>query len=136
MAGAAIETWSPSVRRECSDVMPRILPNPAADRHRVIGEMRPEMLKVDLSKGENVDLKAELGGCLDYARREVNWTVDRLAAELKRDSKQVGRWIRGEERTQVDSVFAVECLRAPFVIALAKLAKCEVETTVRIRRPA
>lgn len=107
-----------------------------AERHRVIGEMRPEMAKADLPKGESVNLLAELGGCLDAARRDVGWTVDQLAGELRRDSKQVARWMRGEERTQVDVVFAVSALRAPFVVALAKLAKCEIETTVRIRRTA
>lgn len=103
---------------------------------RAIGEMRPEMLKADLPKRENRKLLEQIGACLDFARRMVGWTVDQLAAELQRDSKQVGRWIRGEERTQVDAVFGVELLRAPFVIALAQLAQCEVETTVRIRRSA
>ncbi len=107
-----------------------------ADSHRVIGETPTKMLKADLPKGEKTCLLAELGGCLDFARRSVGWTVDQLARELERDSKQVARWIRGEERTQVDVVFGVEALRAPFVIALATLAKCEVETTVRIRRTA
>jgi hypothetical protein len=36
----------------------------------------------------------------------------------------------------VDAVFAVPELREPFVIALAKLAKCCVETIVTIRRSA
>lgn len=94
------------------------------------------MAKADLPKGESADALKELGACLDAARREVGWTVDRLSQELQRDSKQVARWMRGEERTQVDAVFAVEPLRKPFVIALAKLAECEIETVVRIVRTA
>lgn len=91
------------------------------------------MLKADLPKGENRSNLEAIGRCLDFARRFVGWTVDQLAAELERDSKQVARWIRGEERTQVDVVMGVQELRQPFVVALAKHADCEVETTVRIR---
>jgi hypothetical protein len=94
------------------------------------------MAKADLRLSEKVDFQAEIGGCLDYARRFVGWTLDQLAAELKRDPRQVARWIRGEERTQVDVVFTCEPLRQPFVVALAVLASCDVETTVRIRRRA
>lgn len=115
--------------------MPSVAEQPTA-RHRVIGENRPRMAKAVLPKGENETFLAQIGGCLDYARRDVGWTVDQLAGALSRDSKQVGRWIRGEERTQVDAVFAVESLREPFVIALAKLAKMPVEEIVTIRRTA
>jgi len=92
------------------------------------------MVKAVLSKGESADYLKELGECLDFARRMVGWNHDQLADALKRDKKQVGRWMRGEERTQVDQVFAVEALRAPFVIALARVANCcEEETTLRFR---
>lgn len=91
------------------------------------------MVKADLPKRENRSNLAEIGACLDFARRFVGWTVDQLASELERDSKQVARWIRGEERTQVDVVMSVPALQQPFVVALAKHAKCEVETTVRMR---
>lgn len=124
--------------------------NQHGEAPRAIGEMKPAMVKASLRrlspkvrsphvgrKSEKPSFGAQIGACLDAARREVGWTVDQLAAELDRDSKQVGRWIRGEERTQVDVVFAVECLRGPFVIALARLADCcEIETVVRIKRTA
>ncbi len=103
---------------------------------RVIPENRPAMLKADLRKAENVDFLAQIGACLLHARSLLGWTLDRLSVELRRDPRQVSRWERGEERTQVDVVFSVEELRQPFVIALAQLAECEVETTVRIRRRA
>ena len=93
------------------------------------------MLRADLPKGEKRQLWPEIGGCLDAARRAAGWTVDQLAGELQRDSKQVARWIRGEERTQVDAVFQVEALRQPFVIALAKLAECDVVTTISVKMP-
>lgn len=91
------------------------------------------MLKATLPPGEKRSNLAEIGACLDFARRFLGWSIDQLAAELQRDSKQVARWIRGEERTQVDVVFAVEPLRQPFIVALAKWAACEVETIVRMR---
>jgi len=115
---------------------------PAA--HRVNGEIPRRMAKADLPKGENAPQREEwraIGSCLDEARRFVGWTVDRLAQELgdgvkPRDSKQVARWIRGDERPQVDVIFGVRALRQPFVIALAKLADCEIQTVVTIRRTA
>lgn len=117
----------------------------AADRqprHRVIAEIEPAMLRADLRKAESGDLLAEVGGCLDYARREAGWTLDELAGHMppapgadKRDSRQVQRWIDGKERTQVDVVFAVPELRGPFVIALARMAnEFEEETTLRRKR--
>ena len=99
--------------------------------HRVIPEKSAGQLKADLRKPENTEFLAEIGACLDAARREVGWTIDQLAAELKREPRQVSRWMRGEERTQVDVVFAVKALREPFVVALAKLAAMPVETTIR-----
>ena len=108
--------------------------SPSTPQQRAIGEIRPQMVKAVLSKGESADYLKELGECLDFARRMVGWNHDQLADALKRDKKQVGRWMRGEERTQVDQVFAVEALRAPFVIALARVANCcEEETTLRFR---
>jgi ribosome-binding protein aMBF1 (putative translation factor) len=94
------------------------------------------MAKANIPQGENDTFRSELrliGECLDEARRVLGWSVDQLSAELKRDSKQVGRWMRGEERTQVDVAFSVPELRQPFVVALAKRAGCEVTTTVTVR---
>jgi hypothetical protein len=118
------------------ELMSSTLADRLPSRHRVNGEIPVRMAKAALPKGENDDFRATLrliGECLDEARRAVGWTVDQLAAELKRDSKQVARWIRGEERTQVDVVFGVLELRQPFVIALAKRAQCVVETVIRAR---
>jgi hypothetical protein len=115
--------------------MPRSVAESAPDRHRVIGDVRPAMVKADLPKGEPEDVPAitdaEIGACLDFARRAVGWTVDQLARELGKDSKQVARWMRGEERTQIAVVFNVAVLRKPFVIALAKLSgEFRIETTL------
>lgn len=106
-------------------------------RHRVNGEIPRRMAKAVLPSGENGPaFQLEIGRCLDDARRRLDWSVDRLAQEPGKDSKQVARWMRGEERTQVDAVFAVAALRVPFVICLARLAQMQVEETVTIRRMA
>jgi hypothetical protein len=106
-------------------------------RHRVISEMRPEMMRASLRKSENSEVPEEntqdIGGCLDYARRQVGWNLDELSAALKRDARQVRRWIANEETVQVQTVFKVPALRVPFALALAKLANCEIETVVRMR---
>jgi hypothetical protein len=54
------------------------------------------------------------------------------------DAAQVGRWLSGKERPQLDALFAVEEFRQPLVIAFAELAgqAVEVETVVRVRRTA
>lgn len=115
--------------------MPQSVVDPGSARHRVIGEMRPKMLKAIPVKGESVDYLLELGECLDCARHAVGWTVDQLAGELGRDSKQVARWMRGEERTQVDRVLAVYALRWPFIAALARLCGHQVDETITRRHP-
>lgn len=110
------------------------------EAQRVLPEKSGGQLQAHLRKADSEDLWLELGGCLEFARRSVGWTLDQLAAELppakeggKRDPRQVRRWEAGEEMTPLAVVFAVEALRKPFVVALAKLAACEIETTVRIR---
>lgn len=125
--------------------MPANVSKQRVDAHRVIAEIEPPMQKANLRKAETAqehdDLGSEIGACLDAARRELRWTLDELAGKLpppkdaeKRDPRQVQRWIDGKERVQMDVVFKVPELREPFVIELARLAQCEVETTVTIRR--
>lgn len=116
--------------------MPQTVAAATTTSHRVIAEMRPELLKADLRKTENRRFWPETGACLDEARRVMGWSLDQLAGEVGRDARQVRRWIAGEEQTQIAAVFAVEALRQPFVIALARLAQCEVITEIRVRRSA
>ncbi len=101
------------------------------------GEIRRRMAKATLPKGENIAFRAELrliGDALNGARNELGWTIDQLARELDKDEKQVSRWLRGEERTQVDVVFSVPALRQPFVVHLALRAGCRVRTTITMAR--
>jgi len=116
--------------------MPRNATALAEATHRVNGEIPRRMAKADLPKGENSP-RADwllLGDCLDTARRVLGWTVDRLARELRRDEKQVARWIRGEERPQVETIIGIPALGAEYSIALAARVGCVVETVVTLRR--
>lgn len=102
-------------------------------RHRVLPEKAAKPLHAHLRKSESDDAMLEIGACLDEARRAAGWTLKELAAALNRDERQVQRWMDGKENTNIAAVFAVAVLQKPFVVALAKLAACEIETTVRIK---
>jgi ribosome-binding protein aMBF1 (putative translation factor) len=111
----------------------------AVPRHRVLSDVEPRMAKaalIDVRKSETRMNWAAIGGCLDFARRDAGWNLEQLAAALDKDARQVRRWIAGEEQTQLAVVFAVRELQQPFVIALAKLAACDVTTQISIRRSA
>ena len=107
------------------------------ERHRVISEIAPKPLKVNLRKTDSADALIETGECLDFARRSVGWSLKELAAALQRDERQVQRWIDGKENTNLAAVFAVEALRQPFVIALARLSQAfDEDITLTARRRA
>lgn len=100
---------------------------------RTIGDVRPQMLKADVTDRDDLEFRAEIAKCLDFARRYVGWSVEELADKLqKRDRAQVSRWLSGKDRLQLDSVFAVRELQWPFIVALSRLAKCEIETNIRM----
>jgi DNA-binding transcriptional regulator YiaG len=104
-------------------------------RHLLTSEMRPEMVKADLRKPE---IWRIVGGAVERTRVLSGLSLKEFAARFGRDERQVARWISGEERPQVDAVFACEALRSWLVIALAELAgpAVEVETVIRARRRA
>jgi hypothetical protein len=110
--------------------MPQVL-SASSPRHRELGEIQPRMAKAVLPKGEN-DQRRLLGGAIQRALSLAGWTADRLSREVSRDHRQVGRWISGEERAQLDTLWAVEEFRQPLCIALAELAECEVRTVIEI----
>lgn len=123
--------------------MEPILPKVSGSVPRVIADIELEMIKADLRKSENDALRRELGICLESARQNVGWTLDRLARELPpptgsktRDPRQVRRWCSGEEAVQLEVVFAVKEMRLPFVTALANLAGARVRTHIDFERSA
>lgn len=96
--------------------------------------------------GPLVMAKADLKN-LEVWRESIGKAVERCfalagvsdkegAALIGRDQGQIGRWIKGTERPQLDAIFAVEKLRQPFAQALAEMSGAEVEVTVRMRRSA
>lgn len=106
---------------------PSVAPVPV-ESHRVNGETRKRMAQAILPKGENEGWK-DIGQCLFRARHWLGWTLEELSGQLPpangsetRDSKQVARWERGEERPQVDVIMRVKELRQPFAVQMAKLS--------------
>lgn len=106
-------------------------------RHLLTSEStRPRMAKADLRKAEADEWKANVGRAIQRAYLLCGWTLKEFADKVKRDERQLARWISGEERPQLDTLFAVVALRQALIIALAELAGAgvEVETTVRVIR--
>lgn len=82
-------------------------------------------------------LRRELGACIEAVRHESRLTLDEFAHALGKDPSQVGRWISGEDRPQIETVLAVERFQPLMVVALAGLSKqIEVVTEIRVRRSA
>lgn len=82
--------------------------------------------------------RARIGRAVDRAMRLAGWSLKELSGHVKRDERQVARWIDGQERPQFDVLFAVAVLQQPLVIALAELAEIgvEIDTVIRLRRRA
>jgi hypothetical protein len=105
--------------------------------HLPSSEIQKRMAKADLPKAEMVDWRAQIGTAIERTRLLSGLSLKAFAGTIGRDERQVGRWITGDERAQLDAIFAVRELRGPLVIALAELSQTvEVETTLRIRRTA
>lgn len=84
------------------------------------------------------DWRVEVGLAINAARLMLGWSLKELAAAVDRDPSQVGRWINGIETPQFHALFGVEVLRAPLVIALARLADQDIriDTVLTVRRRA
>lgn len=107
----------------------------AAPRHLDRFENGPlAMAKADLN---NLEVwRASVGKAVERCFALAGVSQKEGSALVGRDQGQVGRWISGAERPQLDAIFAVEKLRQPFAQALAEIAGAEVEVTVRMRRSA
>lgn len=60
-------------------------------------------------------------------------TIDQCARECGRDRAQVSRWIHGQERPQIDTLWMVEALRQPLAQAIAEASSATVEIVVRMQ---
>lgn len=96
------------------------------------------MAKADLRKAEITAWREHIGRAIERARTLRGWTLQELGREVKRDERQIARWIAGTERPQLDALFAVDSFRSPMVVALAELAgdNVEVTTQITVRRTA
>lgn len=98
----------------------------------------PEVNRKALRKAEINPFYVELGGCIEEVRRVSGMGLEEFATAIgKNDPRQVARQIKGEERPQIEVVFAVQKFRGPLVVALARLASdVELFTEIRVRRSA
>lgn len=115
--------------------MPQSLPNRSAANHLLRPDMpRARMAKAYVRKADT-EFKTKVGKAVERMRTLAGLTLDELAGLIDRDSRQVARWITGEDRPHFDACFAVERLRMPLVIALAELVESgvEIDTVIRLR---
>jgi transcriptional regulator with XRE-family HTH domain len=85
-----------------------------------------------LRKAENWRV---IGRAVERTRALAGTTLKEFADAIDCDERQVAKWIAGQERPQVDAIFAIRELRGLLVLALAELADdaAEVVTEIRIR---
>lgn len=106
---------------------------PLDARHRLLSELPPPPMAKASSRNMNSDFQAQIGGCIERARLLVGWSKKELAAAVDVDDAQISRWEAGKERPQFDRLWAVAAMRTPLVIALAELAKDDIEISTEIR---
>lgn len=95
---------------------------------------RAQTAKADVRKADSAAYYAALGGCIEEVRCVFGLTLEAFAYELKVNDRQLARQIKGEDRPQLEKVFAVQRFQGPLVIALAKLANgVEIDTVLHVR---
>lgn len=110
--------------------------------HRPLPEKTQSVAKVTLPSLRKPEIEDEwlvlVGEAVERIRLQAGLSLKEFAAALKKDERQVARWENGTEHAQFGVIFAVEDFRAYAVIALAEIAKDNVEliTEIRVRRSA
>lgn len=93
------------------------------------------MAKADLRKTEKAHVWQVNGHAVQRTWELSRLSLKQFAAAVKRDERQVARWMAGIERPQIETVLAVRVLRPYMVIALAEDADgVEVVTEIRVKR--
>lgn len=92
------------------------------------------MVKAHLPSGEM--WRASVGRAIQRCFSLAGLSLKEASGLLDRDAHQVGRWINGQERPQMDTLFAVEQLRQPLIQAFSEMAGADVEVTISLRRRA
>jgi transcriptional regulator with XRE-family HTH domain len=95
---------------------------------------RRRMAKADLRKAERADWLT-IGHAVERTRTLSGLSLKEFADLIRRDPRQVARWIAGEEPPQVAPIFAQRQLRQPFLIALAERVGVgvEIRTVISVR---
>lgn len=107
-----------------------------ARHHNRFENLAAQMAKAALKNLEK-PWREQIGAAIERALKLAGLTQKEGWALLgHNDGAQLNRWIKGTERPQLDTLFAVEMLRQPLAQALAEIAGAEVEVTVRMRRSA
>ncbi len=109
-----------------------------------LDRVQRKSLTMDLRAGEAgrkplaEDLKLAIGRAIEDAIKAAHLEKKDVADRMGySDQSALGRWIAGVETAQFAKLFLVVELRAPLVIALARLAEdAEIVTTISIRRSA
>lgn len=106
---------------------------PRAEKPLAAAKVAP----ADVRKAEKDALWAELGKCLVFVCYDAGLSLKEFASRLGKDERQLHRQMEGQERPQIEAVFAVPEFRAPLVIALSRLTnEIEMFTEIRVRRTA
>ena len=105
-------------------------------RHRLVPETGElHMAKADLRKPETPNYREQIGQCVNIARLALGWSLKEFAAKVAREERQVARWLNGQERVQLDVLWAIHELREPLLVALARLSGyAEVTTQIKFEK--
>jgi DNA-binding transcriptional regulator YiaG len=99
-------------------------------------DQRARMAKADLRKAETPH--AEMAHIVADVREASRLNLDEFAREIGKDPRQVKRWESGDERPQIEAVYAVARFKPLVLEAMARQnqQQIEIETVIRIRRSA
>ena len=105
------------------------LPLPSSERRAV-------MAKADLPKPERRHVL--MAAVMTAVREASKLNLDQFSQRCGKDPRQIDRMEKGEERPQIEAVFAVEAFQPLVLEAMAAVIghRVEVETTIHIRRSA
>jgi transcriptional regulator with XRE-family HTH domain len=117
--------------------MGSMLSQPNLPTPLLVSESRAKTAKADLRKAEKDTLWVELGKCMVFVCYDAGISLKEFAAKLGKDERQIARQMEGQERPQIETVFAVPEYRARLVEALARITpECVVSTEIKVRRTA
>jgi hypothetical protein len=105
--------------------------------HLPSSEKGARTAKPHLPKAEKNAVWVKHGAAMKEVQHTLQMTLEELAYALKKDVRQVGRWMEGTERPQIELMLANERFEGAMVIAIARRTTgVDVDTVVHIRRSA